>query len=82
MTQIISNKSVAELIDLSESEDRVVLALSSSIDADLHDACDGEVHQTTEVNCRMAEVHEYWGETWCVHTVWYLETVEQANARS
>jgi hypothetical protein len=79
MTQIISNKSAQELISLSESEDRVVLALSSSIDSDLYDDCDGDVSQNTEINGRTAEIHEYWGETWRVHTVRYLETVEQAD---
>ena len=83
MTQIISNKSPAELISLSESEDRTVVAMSGSIDAQLHDDCDGETHYTEEINGRMAEIHEYWGETWRVHTVQYLETIEQADeARS
>jgi hypothetical protein len=72
MTQIISNKSAAELISLSESEDRVVMALSSSIDADLHDDCEGDVEFDGQINARSAHIHEYWGETWRVHTVRYL----------
>jgi hypothetical protein len=76
-SQIISNKSAAELISLSESEDRVVTAMSGSIDGQLHEDCDGETHYTREIHARMAEIHEYWGETWRVHTVQYLETVEQ-----
>lgn len=81
MAQIISNKSAAELISLSESEDRVVLAQSSSVDAQLHEDCDGDTEYDSEVNARMAHVHEYWGATWRVHTVQYLETVEQADSR-
>jgi hypothetical protein len=75
MTQIISNKSAAELINLSESEDRVVMAFASSIDADLHDDCDGDVEFDGEINARAAHIHEYCGETWRVHTGRYLEPV-------
>lgn len=75
MTQITSNKSAAELIILSESEDRIVTALSSgAVDGQLHDDADGEAEYSSEINGREARVHEYWGETWRVHTVQYLES--------
>ena len=69
MAQIISNKSPAELISLSESEDRTVFAAAGSIDGQLREDCDGETEYSGEVNGRTAHVHEYWGEAWRVHTV-------------
>lgn len=75
MTQLATG-SAAHLIDLSEREDRIVYTESSvGVDAQLHDDCDGEAHSTGEINGRMAEIHEYWGDTWRVHTVQYLETL-------
>lgn len=72
MPHTITNKSASELISLSEQEDRIVIALSSSADAQLHEDCDGDAEYDSEINTRPAHVHEYWGETWRVHTVRYL----------
>jgi hypothetical protein len=77
MTQVYKNKKASNLIELSESTDSIVYAISSyELDSDLHQKSNGEAHTVGYLNDRDCEIYEYWGSTWRVHTVKFISVKE------